>query len=427
MKYLVLRRVADAFDDFVDIGAAPADDGRRGGGFRARTRSGRRGDIEATEPAELPFTAKAEVLEDDQVNDALAEEDVEGVIPSIPFTLIRPKTVAPLGARDVPATGWGIEAVKAHTSPNGVDGRGVTVAVLDTGINTAHPAFAGLTFSPDDLMDFVPNEEGTPGSATDDDGHGTHVCGTIFGRAVDGTRIGVAPGIDRVIVGRVLGPGGGGTEAIFNAMTWALRRGADIISMSLGIDFPDVVKELVEANYPPEIAASRALEAYRANIRFFDRIAAFLDARGAEGRGVLVIAASGNESQRDRNPRFTVAVAPPAGADGFIAVGAVGRTGNAGAPYRIADFSNTGCLLSGPGEDIVSADFGSNGLVSMDGTSMATPHVAGVAALWTQHLFRARRPTGWANDVRRQLETTTINPSRLTRRDVGLGLVQAPQ
>ena len=196
--------------------------------------------------------------------------------------------------------------------------------------------------------------------------------------------------------------------------------------MSLGIDYPGTVAKYIAQDFPPEIATSRALEAYRANIRFFDRVAALFDARGAQGRGVLVIAASGNESQRDKNPQWTVAVAPPGGADGFIAVGAVGQTTDPASPHEVAKFSNTGCLMCGPGVGIVSADFASTGLVSMDGTSMATPHVTGVAALWIQKAFGGRRPPFWARDVLLNLESTAINPSRLTRRDVGRGLVQAP-
>jgi len=275
-------------------------------------------------------------------------------------------------------------------------------------------------------MDFIAAEAGLPGEASDQHGHGTHVAATIFGRPVNGQRVGVAPGIERVLIARVLGPNGGPTEAIFNAIEWAVRQRADIISMSLGINFGATIKALVADDFPPEIAASRALEAYRANLRLFDALAKSVEARRHSGRGGLLVAASGNESKRQLDTRFTVAVAPPAAADGFISVGAVGRT-NDGA-FEVARFSNTGCSLAGPGVAILSAQRG-GGLVAKDGTSMAAPHVAGVAALWTQKLFPAptQRPAGWAADVQRRLESTVLTPPGLARRDIGLGIVQAPQ
>jgi len=298
----------------------------------------------------------------------------------------------------------------------------VTIAVLDTGIDKEHAAFAELVLQDGDLMDFTSNEEGVAGSAADVHGHGTHVAGTIIGRDVNGTRIGVARGVTKVLIGKVLGPDGGPTETIFNGIEWALRRRADVISMSLGIDFGALWGRLQNGGLPGDIALSRALEAYRSNVRLFDRLASEVQARVERGRGALLVAASGNESRREKDPRFTVAVAPPAAADGFISVGAVSQN-----PLAVASFSNTSCQVCAPGVNILSAKVG-GGRKSLSGTSMATPHVAGVLALWIQKLFPSgERPQKWTADVQRALEANLKVVPGGARVDVGLGMVQAPQ
>ena len=396
MKYLILRKRPFSGDDpFTKMVAA-------GGGYDPR----------------LPFEVHSQELEDRDVGDLRRDPNVD-VVPSIYFTLIKPLEVSSADVGPVGVRAWGIEAVGAGSSPQ--NGEGVTVALLDTGIDKTHPAFSGLAFDGENLKDFTVDERGVAGSAVDVNGHGTHVAATIFGREVNGTRIGVAPGVKKVLIGKVLGPKGGASEAVLNAIEWALERCADVISMSLGVDYPGLVARLVEEfGFPKDIAASRALEAYRSNLRLFDRLAALVEARAARGRGALLVAASGNESRRRDDPRFTVATGPPAAADGFISVGAVSQD------LAVAPFSNTGCLLVAPGVGILSAKLG-GGLVSMSGTSMATPHVAGVVVLWTQKLFpEGDRPNGWARDVQRQVESHVVPAPGQIRSDVGLGIVRAP-
>ena len=131
---------------------------------------------------------------------------------------------------------WGIKKLKADTSP--FDGSGIKVAVLDTGIFPDHHAFQGLNIIG---RNFIPTSSTDstidPSNFRDEHGHGTHCAGTIAGRDVLGIRIGVAPGIETLIVGKVLGPQGGSSAALLDAITWAISQGALIVSMSLGFDF----------------------------------------------------------------------------------------------------------------------------------------------------------------------------------------------
>ncbi|MEM9064584.1 MAG: S8 family serine peptidase [Planctomycetota bacterium] len=345
---------------------------------------------------------------------------VKAVAPPMPVRLIEPASRGTDGPVANPGVStWGIRAVGADASP--LDGSGVAVAVLDTGIDLSHAAFSGMGNI--ERMNF------TPDGPDDVDGHGTHVAGTIFGRDVNGTRIGVARGIEKALVGKVLDDNGSGsTDRIYEAILWADQAGADIISMSLGFDFPGFSARLIAQGFPEDLATSIALEAYRANVRLFDALAESLKARALFDQSAsLCIAASGNESHREMHPDWVLGTAPPAAADGFVSVGALGKKNPDADPMFVAPFSNTGVTVSAPGVDVVSAQVGSgNGLVSFDGTSMATPHVAGVAALWAQ---RIKQQTGTVQHGR-LMGRLLGNAQALTELDswdVGLGIVRAPQ
>jgi subtilisin family serine protease len=338
------------------------------------------------------------------------------VAPRMPVKLVKPKQrkKAPAAA----TIAWGVRAVGADVSP--FDGDGVTVAVLDTGIKRSHEAFKA--FKGDRLVekDFSGDGNG------DRDGHGTHCAGTIFGGVVDGVRIGVAPNVSRVLVGKVLNDKGeGGTDQIADGLFWAAREGANVISMSIGFDFTGMVKELMADGLKIEPATSIALTAYRDNVRLFDRLASLVLARADVFAKCLVIAASGNESER---PKFVIATAPPAAADGIFSVGAVGENGASDRDLVIADFSNGAPDLSGPGVEILSASL-DGGLEAMDGTSMATPHVAGVAALWFQRAMK-KNPRFQVSQIEGQL-IGSCDPDAIARDqdlgDVGAGLVKAPK
>jgi subtilisin family serine protease len=352
-----------------------------------------------------------EQLARSEVRDLARDPRVAAIAPIMPTRLIEPFE-APASAASAPA--WGISAVKADESP--FTGASVSIAVLDTGIDRGHPAFQGATVIEQDFS----------GSGNGDrQGHGTHCAGTIVGRDVSGTRIGVARDVTRLLIGKVLSDDGSGdSEMIFRGIQWALQENADVISMSLGFDFPGLVQNLVGQGWPPDLATSTALEAYRANLRMFDALMEMVEARSAFGQGTILVAAAGNESRREQHPDYEIAVSIPAAAQGVVSVGAVEAAQDG---LRIASFSNTFPQLSAPGVGILSAQVG-GGLKALSGTSMATPHVAGVAALWWEAVRNS--PVGATSTVvlARLLATTRtagfaegVDPA-----DRGSGIVTAP-
>ncbi|MGW9241669.1 S8 family serine peptidase [[Kitasatospora] papulosa] len=233
----------------------------------------------------------------------------------------------------------------------GFDGKGTTVAVLDTGIDATHPDVKDRVKQ---SRSFVPGEE-----VVDGNGHGTHVASTIAGSgaASDGANKGVAPATD-LIVGKVLSNEGSGADSgIIEAMEWAKAEGADVVSMSLGSSIPDDGG---------------------------DPMAQAVDALSADGGPLFVIAAG--------NAYGAGTIGSPGSAASALTVAAVDKQD------RRADFSSMGPLvrsyglkpdLSAPGVDINAAASrsvpGIDGMYqSMSGTSMATPHVAGAAAVLKQ-------------------------------------------
>jgi subtilisin family serine protease len=350
-------------------------------------------------------------LNSKEVRDLARDPQVQNIAPVMPTALIRPFEVA---AEQAANTAWGITAVKADVSA--FTGAGVTVAVLDTGIDKNHPAFQGVQLIEQDFS----------GSGNGDVvGHGTHCAGTIFGRDVGGTRIGVARGVGKALIGKVLGnDGSGDSDMLFRGIQWALQEGAQVISMSLGFDFPGLVARLIKQGWPAELATSVALEAYRGNLRMFDALMEMVLARTAFGVGTVVVAAAGNESRRDKNPEFEIAVSIPAAAQGIVSVGALAQQG---AGLEVAFFSNTFPQVSAPGMNVLSAKAG-GGLKALNGTSMATPHVAGVAALWWE-VHKDTPPAIAAAAVNARLLATARTgdfSSEVDPADRGLGIVTAP-
>lgn len=370
---------------------------------------GIRGGLQSLSPPQTRIEV-ADVTAKDR-GELARDPDVLGLAARMPTRLVKPYSAAEAAAD---GDSWGICAVGADVSP--FTGAGTTVAVLDTGIDRAHPAFSDVTIVE---RDFSGSGDG------DRQGHGTHCAGTIFGRDVAGCRIGVARGVTQALIGKVLADDGGGTsDAVFNGLNWAVEQGAQVVSLSLGFDFPGMVSARVEQGWPADLATSIALEAYRGNLRLFDSLMTTIRAWEAFRGGCVVVAAAGNESRRDVSPDYEIAASIPAASDGVLSTGALAKSASG---YTIAPFSNSHPRLCAPGTDIKSA-YPGGGLRSMSGTSMACPHVAGVAALWWEAARAKHLPTTAATISARLISTCRTEglAPGMDEDDYGNGLVTAP-
>jgi hypothetical protein len=346
---------------------------------------------------------QVETLDDAQVDAARRQSDVVAVASVLPMKLIAP--IAELAVADQPPIAWGVSAVGADKSP--YSGNGVVVAILDTGIDSTHPAFAGV-----ELVERDFSGEGNG----DRHGHGTHFAGTVFGRNVNGVRIGVAPGIKKALIGKIIGAEGTSSDVVVNAIQWAVEAGADLIAMSLTFDTLTLERHLSMAGLPDELARNQALEAYQSNLMLFQALISLLRAQAAFMKPTILIAAAGN----DRRPNYRASVSMPAGMDGIVSVAALAKE-----PLGLdaAPFSNGGASVSAPGSHIVSARRG-GGLIALSGTSAGAAHVTGVAALWTEKLGGMTSQT-----LARLMAAATRVGLRegVEPFDVGAGLVRSPE
>ena len=378
-----------------------------GGGLSMRMRPGPR-----MVPAVPVPRIEVESLGTKDVRDIARDPEVVAITQVMPTKLIEPREIE--GEVAAEGDSWGVAAVGADVST--FTGADVVVAILDTGIDASHEAFNDVTLVQNDFS----------GSGNGDvQGHGSHCAGTVLGRDVDGDRIGIARGVTKALIGKVLGNEGGGTsDMIFRGIRWASEEGADVISMSLGFDFPGMVARLIDEGFPPELATSAALEAYRGNLRMFDSLMDLIRAGEAFGSGTVVVAAAGNESERQIDPDFEIGAGLPAAADGVIAVGALQQAGN---ELVIADFSNTFPQIAAPGVAIKSVRVG-GGTRELNGTSMACPHVAGVAALWWEAVRASPIPATARTVVSKLLASARVDTlsAKVDIADRGVGLATAP-
>lgn len=348
-------------------------------------------------------------LRADPQNVAVMDADVA-------LELIKPKAAAPASATNLKAFGAlkmpdALVALGAHTSP--YTGQGVTVAVLDTGIDDAHPAFRTKMLVKKDFTGQGTSDQ----DVTDTDGHGTHCAATICADTVGDVRVGVAAGVVKLCVGRVLGTQGGTLEMLLKGIVWAvLEQKAGVVSMSLGYDLPGNTKRLIAKGVDSALAAQAAMRQQSDIIKGITTLRAFLESQSSN---VMFVAATGNESKR---PAFVLDAGLPAAE--LLAVGAVGP---AGSKWDVAPFSNGRAQVVAPGVDIISAAPG-GGWASMSGTSMATPHVAGIAALWIEKL-RNEGALGIPESVKTAIKAHSVRQPLVTTDTgaIGAGLVQAPQ
>ena len=289
---------------------------------------------------------------------------------------------AAMSFADTAALTWGLQATKAALSK--FSGRGIKLAVLDTGLETGHPDFVGRA---------IVGRSFIPGVASFDDGHGhgTHCIGTSCGPLAPavGRRYGIAHKA-LIHVGKVLSDQGSGADAgILAGIDWAVGNKCQVISMSLGAN-----AQTTTVAY--ETAGQRALNA-----------------------GSLIVAAAGNNAMRSQgNFGF---VGRPANSRSFMAVAAVDSN------LRVANFSardtvrggGTAVDIAGPGVAVYSSWLMPQRYNTISGTSMATPHVAGIAALWAES-------TGAQGAALWQRLITSASVLGAPVVDVGRGLVQAP-
>lgn len=226
-----------------------------------------------------------------------------------------------------------INVKKIHA--NNITGRGVKVAIIDTGCQKDHPLLNSVVMSGKNFT-----SEGSADDFNDLNGHGTHVAGIVAGSHSGGV-YGIAPNVELIICKALDRNGSGDSTSVANAIEYAISKGANIINMSLGMSCDD---------WDLHNAVKKAIE-----------------------NGISVVCAAGNSGDgRDDTDECDY----PGCYDEVICVGAIDCNCN------VSKFSNSNKFVDivAPGEDIVST-VPNNNIKTMTGTSMATPCISGALAL----------------------------------------------
>ncbi len=279
---------------------------------------------------------------------------------------------------------WGLQATRVNVSTR--SGKNIRVCVLDTGCDMNHPDFASR---PKVGNSFVPNQ-----TVQDGHGHGTHCIGTACGPKDPQVKPRYGVAYEALIyAGKVLNNQGSGTDGwILAGINWAIANSCPVISMSLGRG--------ANPGDPFPVAYEAA-------------------AKAGLTRGCLIVAAAGNESNRSQG--VVKPVGHPASCPSIMAVGALDSN------FKVANFSNRtinangGVVdIAGPGVAIRSTWPKPQLYNTISGTSMATPHVAGIAALYAQSSASLRGVALW-----KKLTQTARNITTIAKVDDGAGLAQA--
>jgi len=286
---------------------------------------------------------------------------------------------------------WGVDKIDAPAVwEKGITGTGITVAVVDTGIDSTHPDLDDLDDNPSTndpkvvgWVDYV-NSQPSP---YDDHGHGTHVSGTISGTGANGIQTGVAPG-SNLIVAKVLDAYGSGyLSNCILGFEWGVNNGARIISFSSGLSVHDsafgtAINNTVAAGVIPVIAA------------------------GNSGSDSGTILCPGDEIN-------SCTVGATDSSDVIAYFSSRGPVTLDGQTYIKPD-------VSAPGVAVTST-YPGGGYATWNGTSMATPHVSGTVALMLQNT-----PTLKPSDIEKKLESTAKDLGSTGKdNDYGSGRINA--